>query len=460
MTTSTSPCSTELGLPEVRRVGSGELVRVARAIRHGAAVRDDASSVSQRAEEIVGDVRRDGDDALLRFVRELDGVPTLESAAALRFDVAAATPSTTPAFRDAVDRSIDAVRRFHEPQRKWTESYGLDLDGVWVEERVFPLRRVGLYVPGGKFPYPSTVIMSAVPAQVAGVEEIVVTTPPGALEASDELVYVLQRLGITEVWGMGGAHAVAALAYGTDTIAPVDLIAGPGNAWVSAGKRAVQHVVGIDKEAGPSEVVIVADETARADWIAMDLLAQAEHDERALSVLVTPSNDLAASVRAELEKQLDDLPTAAVARASLSGRGALLVTETLEDAVELAEHLAAEHQQLMGTAAEAVADHVRSAGALFIGSATPTCFGDYAAGPSHVLPTGGTARFSSGLSVMDFLRRSHRVRAGVDASRRLAATVRDFAAVEGLEAHRRSASARARNGTSADTSACRENDRE
>lgn len=428
-------------LPEVRRVARPELASVARRLRQGAEIRDDASSVARRAGEIVEAVRRDGDGALLGFVRDLDGAAAT-SAASLRFDIAAARPLVSAELAAAVDRSIDAVRRFHAPQLKWAESYGLDLDGVRVEERVFPLRRVGLYVPGGKFPYPSTVIMSAVPAQVAGVEDIVVTTPPGALAASDELLYVLQKLEISEVWGMGGAHAVAALAYGTDTVGPVDLIAGPGNAWVSAAKRAVQHVVGIDKEAGPSEVVIVADGTAPPAWVAADLLAQAEHDERALAVLVTPSERLAAAVRAELEQQLEDLPTGAVARQSLGSRGALLVTESLEDAVELAEAIAAEHQQLMGAEAEAMAERVRNAGALFVGSATPTCFGDYAAGPSHVLPTGGTARFASGLSVLDFLRRSHRVHAGAEASRRLAATVRDFAAVEGLEAHRRSAAAR------------------
>lgn len=437
-----SATTTKSGLPVVRRIAPEELASVARSLRHGDAIRDDASSVARRAGEIVDAVRRDGDAALLGFVRDLDEVATAQTAGELRFDVAAARPSVSAEFRAAVERSVDAVRRFHQPQLEWTESYGLDLDGVWVEERVFPLRRVGLYVPGGRFPYPSTVIMAAVPAQVAGVDEIVVTTPPGALAASDELVYVLQQLGISEVWGMGGAHAVAALAYGTDTIAPVDLIAGPGNAWVSAAKRAVQHVVGVDKEAGPSEVVIVADGSARADWVAADLLAQAEHDERALAVLVTPSADLAEAVRAELGKQLDALPGSSAAGESLSSRGALLVTETLDDAVELAEGLAAEHQQLMGSEAEAMADRVRNAGALFIGSGVPTCFGDYAAGPSHVLPTGGTARFASGLSVMDFLRRAHRVRADAEASRRLAATVRDFAAVEGLEAHRRSAAAR------------------
>lgn len=437
-----SSTDTRCSLPEVRRVASDDLVATARALRHSDAARDDASLIARRAAEIVEAVRRDGDEALIEFVRELDGAGSVASASQLRFDVASARPSVAPAFRAAVDRSIEAVQRFHAPQRKWAESYGLELDGVRVEERVFPLRRVGLYVPGGKCPYPSTVIMSAVPAQVAGVDEIVVTTPPSALETSDELVYVLQRLEIEEVWGMGGAHAVAALAYGTDAVEAVDLIAGPGNAWVSAAKRAVQHVVGIDKEAGPSEVVIVADGNAPADWVAMDLLAQAEHDERAIVVLVTPSEDLGHAVRSELEQQLATLPTAEVAATSVSERGALLVTESLEDAIELAEELAAEHQQLMGPQAEAMADRVRNAGALFVGSATPTCFGDYAAGPSHVLPTGGAARFTSGLSVMDFVRRSHRIQAGAEASQRLAATVRDFAAAEGLAGHRRSAAAR------------------
>ncbi len=413
---------------------------------------DDA--VIARASEILHAVRTGGDQALLSAVETYDGV-TKRSVLELLFEVeneAAASDGVpelntqlSAEFRAAVHSSITAVRRFHEPQQRWIESghYAIEADGLKIEERVFPLRRVGLYVPGGRFVYPSTVIMTVVPAQLAGVSDIVVACPPAALASSAELRYVLQVLGISEVWGMGGAHAIAALAYGTDTVRPVDFIAGPGNAWVTAAKQLVRGTVGTDHDAGPSEVVIVASGDAPATWVAADLIAQAEHDPRAVAVLVTPSMDLAESVLAALTQQLGDLATAETAVEALAGFGAVLVTEDLEQAFEVGESLAAEHQQLMGAAAEDLAPRCRAAGALFVGSATPTCFGDYAAGPSHVLPTGGTARYSSGLSVLDFVRRTHSVRANSEASASLGRTAAALAEVEGLVGHRRSAVLRA-----------------
>jgi histidinol dehydrogenase len=277
--------------------------------------------------------------------------------------------------------------------------------------------------------------MTVVPARVAGVEEIVVATPPGSYRSNPALRHTLARLGVTEIWGMGGAHAVAALAYGTETVRRVDKIAGPGNAWVTAAKKLVVGDVAIDGLAGPSEVLIVADASADPGDVAADLLAQAEHDPLAAAVLITTDTRLAKRVSAEVDRQLEDLSTAETVRASLGNFGAALVVEDLEEALDLAERIAPEHLQLVGPEAEALAPRVRSAGAVFIGAATPEVFGDYVAGPSHVLPTCGSARFASSLGVEDFLRRSHTIRFTSGAASRRAAAAATLADAEGLPAH-------------------------
>ncbi len=338
-----------------------------------------------------------------------------------------------PGSSRRIERAIAAVERFHQLQVR--TGYRLEEDGTEIEERITPLRRVGLYVPGGRASYPSTVVMTVVPARLAGVEEIVVATPPGAFQSSAALRHTLARLGVTEVWGMGGAHAVAALAYGTETIQRVDKIAGPGNAWVTAAKKLVVGDVAIDGLAGPSEVVIVADGSADPGDVAADLLAQAEHDPLAAAVLICTDARLAKRVSAEVDRQLADLSTAETARASLDNFGAALVVETLEEALALVERIAPEHLQLVGPEAEALAPRVRSAGAIFIGAATPEVFGDYVAGPSHVLPTCGSARFASALGVEDFLRRSHTIRFTPGAASRRAAAAAALADAEGLPAH-------------------------
>ena len=326
-----------------------------------------------------------------------------------------------------------AVERFHAPQVR--TGYRLEEEGVELEERVTPLRRVGLYVPGGRASYPSTVVMTVVPARVAGVGEIVVATPPGSYRSNPPLRYALARLGVTEVWGMGGAQAVAALAYGTETIRRVDMIAGPGNAWVTAAKKLVVGDVAIDGIAGPSEVLIIADGGADPGDVAADLLAQAEHDPLAAAVLITPDARLARRVSAEIDRQLADLSTAETAQASLAAFGAALVVADLEEALELAERIAPEHLQLVGPEAETLAPRIHSAGAIFIGASTPEVLGDYVAGPSHVLPTCGSARFASSLGVEDFLRRSHTIRFTPGAASRRAASAAALAEAEGLPAH-------------------------
>jgi histidinol dehydrogenase len=404
---------------------------VERLIRRGEAVLD--AKTLRKAERIVRDVRKKGDRALLDYARRLDGA-TADEAAGLALAPTVEDPAALPAgFVEALERAIAAVERFHEPQKR--TGYKLEEEGVELEERVTPLQRVGLYVPGGRAAYPSTVVMTVVPARVAGVQEIAVATPPGSYRANAALRYTLARLGVAEIWGMGGAHAVAAFAYGTETVRRVDKIAGPGNAWVTAAKRLVVGEVAIDGLAGPSEVVIVADPGADPGDVAADLLAQAEHDPLAAAVLITTDGKLAKKVSAEIDRQLAGLATAETARAALENFGAALVVAGLEEALDLVERIAPEHLQLVGREAEVLALHVRNAGAVFVGAATPEVFGDYVAGPSHVLPTCGSARFASSLGVEDFLRRSHSIRFTPVAASRRAAAAAALADVEGLPAH-------------------------
>ncbi len=419
---------------------------VERLVRRGETVLD-AKTLS-RAQKIVQEVRRKGDPALLDHARRLDGAEAESVAGLALIPLAgdAADGAGLPAgFVEALERAIVAVERFHAPQAR--TGYRQESEGVELEERITPLHRVGLYVPGGRASYPSTAVMTVVPARVAGVAEIAVATPPAAYLASPALRYTLARLGVTEVWGMGGAHAVAAFAYGTETIRRVDKIAGPGNAWVTAAKKLVVGDVGIDGLAGPSEVVIVADPGADPEEVAADLLAQAEHDPQAAAVLISTDAKLARQVSAEIDRQLASpalAATAETARASLAAFGVALVVAGLEEALDLVERLAPEHLQLVGREAEVLALHVRAAGAIFIGAATPEVFGDYIAGPSHVLPTCGSARFASALGVEDFLRRSHSIRFTPVAASHRAAAVAALADAEGLPAHAAAARRRLR----------------
>ncbi len=396
-----------------------------------------AAEIGHAAAEIVDGVRSGGDAALLEAVRRFDGFDA-PSAGALRLDGARPHPASeriAPDVLTAIERARAAIEVYHRAQPHGPGVQHLERDGVSIEERRLPIRRVGIYVPGGRFPYPSTVLMTAVPARLAGTEELVVATPPRAYLESPVLRHVLDLVGADEVWGMGGAHGVAALAYGTESVRAVDLIVGPGNAWVAAAKQHVAGDVGVDRDAGPSEVVIVATDGAPAGWVAADLLAQAEHDPLAVAVLVTDSAALAGQVATEVDRQLAQLSTADTAAAALEAHGAAFIADDLDGALALAERLAPEHLQLIGAAAEARADGMRNAGAVFVGAPSPVVFGDYVAGPSHVLPTGGSARFASGLGIEDFVRRSHTVRFSSEASKAWAGAAETLAATEGLAAH-------------------------
>lgn len=386
---------------------------------------------------IVDDVRRRGDEALIEYTARFDGVQLTS----LRVDepsLQRSADSVDKRVLAALREAIENVRTFHQHQVEQS----LDIsprDGVTLGQRITPLDRVGLYVPGGTAAYPSSVIMNVVPAQVAGVGRIVVTTPPRTLNESPAVAAALRELNVTEVYAVGGAQAIAALAFGTKTVPRVDKITGPGNKYVAAAKKLVFGVTGIDAIAGPSEVVIIADDVARADFIAADLLAQAEHGEDASSILITTSESLANSVALEVERQTESLPRRAIVAASLKDYGAIVITNTIDDACDLANHIAPEHLQLVTRDDDTTAAKIRHAGAIFFGQHTPEAVGDYLAGPNHVLPTGRTARFSSALGVYDFVKRTSLLRYSVDAFANAADSIAALAECEGLAAHARSA---------------------
>lgn len=421
------------------RRGQRELQRLAARSRSAA----DRKTL-RRARRIVNDVRRKGDKALLQYVEELDG---LEARRVAELRQRPGAPSTLrdelpPDFEAAVERMIHAVDEFHAPQVRG--GYEQERDGVWLEERRAPLRRVGIYIPGGRFPYPSTVVMTVIPARLAGVESIVVVTPPSAYATSPALRWVLARLGVGEIWGLGGAHAVAALAYGTETIRRVDKILGPGNVWVNAAKQLVAGDVAIDGVPGPTEILVLADADVDPALVAADLLAQAEHDVMAVAILVTDDRAFAKQVSDELETQLEGLATAEIAREALERYGRTLIVQDLEEGLRVVEQIAPEHLQLMGERPEGMAHRVHAAGAVVVGSTTSAVFGDYVAGPSHVLPTGGSARYASALGVEDFIRRSHSIRFSAEAANRWAEVAATLADVEGLAGHAAAARRRQR----------------
>jgi histidinol dehydrogenase len=398
----------------------------------------DAGLMNQVA-AIAADVRARGDAALVDYARQFDNY-LLEIAdirvdeRSLRTFAAQADREVVAALREAIKR----VREFHEHEHQ--ESWLIDdQDGVSLGQRVTPIEKVGVYVPGGTASYPSSVVMNVVPAQVAGVDRIVVVTPPKALQENPAIAAALVELEVTEVYAVGGAQAVAALAYGTRTVPRVDKITGPGNRYVTAAKKLVYGIVGIDSLAGPSEVVVIADETARAGFVASDLLAQAEHSEDASSVLVTTSDDLAQRVFGELETQVRRLPRSEIVAQSLRDFGAIIIVKDMEEGCDLVNELAPEHLEIMAANEEAIAAKVRNAGAIFFGQFTPEAVGDYLAGPNHVLPTGGAARFSSALSVRDFVKRTNTVKFSETELARTAQMIATLARSEGLEAHARSA---------------------
>lgn len=388
---------------------------------------------------ILDDVRSRGDDALVEYTARFDGVQLQPSD--FRADEASLETAASAVDRNvlhAIRLAIQNIREFHE--RQLNPSWQLEpAPGIMLAQRIQPIESVGLYVPGGTAAYPSSVLMNVIPAQVAGVGRIAVATPPRNLTSNPAVAAALRELNVNEVYSIGGAQAIAALAYGTNTVAPVDKITGPGNRFVAAAKQLVFGVVGIDSIAGPTEVVIVADENARAEYVAADLLAQAEHADDSAAVLITTSTRVAEAVLMEIGRQLRALPRAEIIRKAFEEFGAIFITDTLDEAFELVNRLAPEHVQVMTADADRESLKIKHAGAIFLGQHSPTALGDYFAGPNHVLPTGGTARFSSPLSVGDFLTTTNVVRYSAEAFRNAAECINTIATVEGLHAHAQSA---------------------
>ncbi|HEX9633700.1 MAG TPA: histidinol dehydrogenase [Gemmatimonadales bacterium] len=378
-------------------------------------------------------VRVEGDAAILRFQRDLDGVDLTPAEWEVpRAAWEAARARLDPALRGALERAAARVRAFHEDQREASRSW-LDDDGTLVGTRVLPLDAAGVYVPGGTASYPSSVLMNVIPAVVAGVREIVAVTPPGGV--TDAVLAACEIAGVTRLFRIGGAQACAALAYGTATVPRVDKLVGPGNRWVAEAKRQLAGVVGMDMVAGPTEVLIVADAAARPAHVAADLLAHAEHDREASAWLVTPDEELVAAVERELEARLATAPRAGIAREALARNGVAVLVPDLATAITVANRRAPEHLELLVEDADRWLDAVRHAGAVFVGPFTPEPVGDYVAGPSHVLPTGGSARFASPLGVYDFVKRMSVVRYSAARLARDVADVVILARAEGLDGH-------------------------
>ncbi|MDR3467177.1 MAG: histidinol dehydrogenase [Xanthobacteraceae bacterium] len=400
--------------------------------------REAAADVESAVRAIVDDVRARGDAALIEATARFDRL-TLD-AGGLRIpaaEIAAATAACDGATIEALKLARDRIESFHRRQLprddRFTDALGVELGHRWTA-----IEAVGLYVPGGTAAYPSSVLMNAVPARVAGVDRVVMVVPAPDGKLNPLVLAAASLAGVTEIYRIGGAQAVAALAYGTATIAPVSKIVGPGNAYVAAAKRLVFGKVGIDMIAGPSEVLIIADGDANADWIAADLLAQAEHDANAQSILITDDAGLAARVERAVEAQLSTLPRNAIAGASWRDFGAIIRVAHLDEAVGLADAIAAEHLEIMTAAPEALAERIRNAGAIFLGGHTPEAIGDYVGGSNHVLPTARSARFSSGLGVLDFMKRTSILRCGPDQLRALGPAAMTLGQAEGLDAHARS----------------------
>ena len=398
--------------------------------------REQDEDVARDVSAIIADVRQRGDLAVRELTVKFDRHAP-ESLAFSAAEIAAAYAACEPEVREALELAASRIRSYHERQRPTDERY-TDAAGVELGHRWTPVSAVGLYVPGGTAAYPSSVLMNAIPAKVAGVERIVMVVPTPDGHVNNQVLAAAHIAGVSEIYRIGGAQAVAALAYGTHSIQPVAKITGPGNAWVAEAKRQVFGRVGIDMIAGPSEVLIMADGQNDPDWIALDLLAQAEHDVSAQSILVTDDAGFADAVAQAVERQLKLLPRGAIAGASWRDHGAILLVPSLMDAVPLIDRLAPEHLQIVAQEAEALAAAIHHAGAIFIGASTPEAVGDYVGGPNHVLPTSRSARFSSGLNVLDFMKRTSILKCSGEALRKIGPAAVKLARAEGLEAHARS----------------------
>jgi len=406
--------------------------------------RESAADVTRDVTTMLRAVKDEGAAAVRAFTIKLDRHdPDVTGWRIEAATCAAAYAALEPELRAALDLAATRIRAYHEKQRPQDSDY-TDAQGVRLGARWRPVDAAGLYVPGGRAAYPSSLLMNAIPAKVAGVERLAMVTPTPDGQINPLVLAAAHLAGVDEVWRIGGAQAVAALAYGAGPIRPVDVVTGPGNAWVAEAKRQLYGVVGIDMVAGPSEIVVVADARNDPEWIAADLLSQAEHDVVTQSILLTDDGDYADRVAAAVERQLDTLATGAVARQAWETNGAIILVETLAAAMPLVDRLAPEHLQLAVDDPQGLFDQVRHAGSVFLGRHTPEAIGDYVAGPNHVLPTGRRARFASGLSVLDFMKRTSFLGLDESALAELGPATVALAEAEGLPAHARSVALRLR----------------
>ncbi len=407
---------------------------------------DTDSAIEQRVADILADVRRRGDAAVLEYTARFDGLraESLKTLELTQAELKAAFDGLPTAQRSALESAARRVRSYHEAQKKASgESWSYrDEDGTLLGQKVTPLDRVGIYVPGGKAAYPSSVLMNAIPAHVAGVGEIIMVVPTPRGEKNPLVLAAAFVAGVTRAFTIGGAQAVAALAYGTATVPKVDKITGPGNAYVASAKKRVFGTVGIDMIAGPSEILVLADGSTPADWVAMDLFSQAEHDELAQSILLCPDAAYIDAVQAAIDRLLPTMPRAAIIAKSLNDRGALIHTRDMEEACAISNRIAPEHLEVSSHEPHRWEPLLKHAGAIFLGAYTSESLGDYCAGPNHVLPTSGTARFSSPLGVYDFQKRSSLIEVSAAGAQTLGTIAAELAYGEGLQAHARAAELR------------------
>ena len=398
-----------------------------------------SKSVLETVSKIITDVRARGDDALLEYTNLYDHHSVkLEALQIKKDEIKMALDRVSDLMRESLEEAARRIRSFHEKQKQETWIY-TDDDGNELGQRVTPMERVGVYVPGGKAAYPSSVLMNVIPAQVAGVKEIIMVVPTPRGERNDLVLAAAEILGVSKIFSVGGAQAIAALAFGTNLIPKVDKIVGPGNIFVAAAKREVFGFVGIDMVAGPSEVVIVADKNANAEWVAMDLLAQAEHDEEATAILISPDKNFIESVEDNITKFLPDMERVKIIEASLKKNGRMIKTKNLKQAIEIVNVLAPEHLELAVNNPEVFLADIKNAGAIFMGKYSAESLGDYCVGPNHVLPTGRTARFSSPLGVYDFQKKTSLIKCINGSVSNIVKVASVLARGEGLTAHARSA---------------------
>ncbi len=407
---------------------------------------DTDAAIEQRVADILADVQQRGDAAVLHYTALFDGleVDRMGALELTQAELQAAFESIPAAQREALQAAAQRVRSYHEAQKKASgESWSYrDADGTLLGQKVTPLDRVGIYVPGGKAAYPSSVLMNAIPAHVAGVGEIIMVVPTPKGEKNALVLAAAYIAGVTRAFTVGGAQAIAALAYGTQTVPKVDKITGPGNAYVASAKKRVFGTVGIDMIAGPSEILVLADGSTPADWVAMDLFSQAEHDELAQSILLSPDAAYIDAVQEAINRLLPTMPRAEIIAKSLNGRGALIHTRSMEEACEISNRIAPEHLEVSSIDPHKWEPLLRHAGAIFLGAYTSESLGDYCAGPNHVLPTSGTARFSSPLGVYDFQKRSSIIEVSEAGAQVLGKIAAELAYGEGLQAHARAAEMR------------------